>query len=154
MAFKDFQQMKFLFLLFHVPLRISWILEIFIKNSSYTNKQCPDSIASADTLWLCLRKVLGSKTAQLLQSPSVGRFLPNGHHSYILPSWKGYKSPSYFCSKEIMAQHMESSLSRSRSRVLSLLEQATWWMPQVYGNCHPRDSWVTVSGSRSTEQLV
>lgn len=32
-------------LLLHVSLRISWILEIFIKNSSDTSQQCPDSIA-------------------------------------------------------------------------------------------------------------
>ena len=66
--------MKFLFLLFDVPLRISWILEIFIKNSSYTNKQCPDSIASADTLWLCLRKVLGSKTLSYCRVPGLVAF--------------------------------------------------------------------------------
>lgn len=85
---KDSLQMKFPSQSFCVPLGIFGILEILTKNSSYAKKQCPDSVNSL-LIRSYSKEGLGHQNRSVLApSPNMGSFLPNGHHPYILSSWK------------------------------------------------------------------
>lgn len=133
--------MKFLSLLFYVPLGISRILEIFIKNSSYTNKQCWLHKLSANT-FLYVRKDSNIRIGQFLHPvPTFIAFCQMVTiHASFLPG-NDINPWGCFCYREIMAQHRESSLSRSRRSLVfaqaSHLVNATGlgqlWILMIHG---------------------
>lgn len=96
---------------------------------------------SANTLLLYLRRGLDIKIGQLCYPvpTSVAFCQMVTIHTSFLPG-NDINARGYFCSKEIMAQHMESSLSRSRSLIFaqaSHLLQATGfrqlWILVIHG---------------------
>lgn len=77
---------------------------------------------------------LGQQNSSVIaQRPNIGSFLPNGHHPYIVPSWRDVNPQGYFCYKENMTQHMESSVSRSRSKAEA---KSCLCLSRPLGECH------------------